>query len=1047
MKKLVYIIGIIMLFLYHDTKGQSTFTSGGMGCGGANATRWSCNNNWSPSGEPVAATNAIIGTGTCNVTQADDVCNNLTVNSGTTLNITGQLVVNGNLTVSGTVNVNTGGTLRVVGNITINVGGIISDNRAGSGTFEMGGTSITNNGGLHQPGSLYANLTNVGTINITGTSTDFDDFAFNLVTAGQTVNFNASTTNVYGFASDVNTTLNFGTGQSINMSQLSIEGNANFNNATLTLRGGNSSNVSPDLYNPYFPTGQTNEGTINAGTSTFIYDASGADQYVRSTSYYNLTVRNYNGMFKDMGNAAYTDAFGQTMDVNVANNLAIEVNSSGGQTWVFNNVNIAQNFSLATNNTAFSMDLITYNLMQRTGGAGSFSMGNNASNRIFTEYTHATNTFLQGYGNAITFFGTVVYDAGSGTQKVVGATYNNLNLQNGGTRELMSNTLVNGNLNHLGGNFDVTASNFNIESRANWTQSSGFFNARANTVSFTGTANQTLSTIPNPITSNFTNTPGTPVNIPDNSGEVAANNTVPTLASLAGAANIQVTVPVGTYVSLNSLSFSIAHTFTADLDIYLVAPDNTVYVVSTDNGFGANYTNTTIQDGGTNISGGTNPYTGIFAWEDARTLASYAGPFNGTWTLYAVDGASIDTGTLNSFTVSLVTSTTPFTLHNVTFNKTGNQILAGTSTSININGAANFTNGYLVAGSQRVDFSAASSATNATNASHMTGTARKTGNTAFTFPLGNGTYYAGIGFTPSGTTNATDHFTASYTRTSPNALYPIATKEASINHVSNCEYWMLDRTNGSQSATVSLHFDNVRSCGVDNTPELIVCRWDGAQWTNGGNGGVASSFVTSGVTFTSFSPITLGSSSSNNPLPVGMVYFTAKKAKMDAVLDWQTEFELNSHAFVVERSTDGKNFDPIRTLEAMGKATHYSFTDRNIGEQTGIAYYRLKNIDKNGKYFYTRAQAVHFASDGFEIVSLQPNPVQKDFKVVFNLPATGDVQTVIRDALGKIVETNYLEGHTGINTYEYTLTDQFARGVYTLSLQYQGQIITKKIIK
>jgi subtilisin-like proprotein convertase family protein len=1029
-----------------EIHAQSTFNGGGT----AATRRWHRPLNWIPNGEPIATTNAIIGAGICNVEENDDVCNNLTVDAGTTLNITNgaELIVNGNLIVGGTLNILTGGVLRVNGNITINVGGLIVDSRAGSGTFEIAGTSIVNNGGLEQPGSLYASLTNGTTVTISGTSTNYNNFAFNLLTAGQTVNFNASTSNVYGFSTSTGTTLNFGVGQSVNMSQLSIEGNANFNDATLTLRGGTTSNVSPDLYNPYFPTGQTGEGTVNAGTSTFIYSAN-ATQFIRSGNYYNLIIQNYSTIIKDVGNASYTDALGQSMDVNVNNDLSLDVISSGGETWVVNNVNIGRHFNMAANNLAFSMDLITNRLMQRTGGTGSFTMGDNTNNRIFIDYTHTTNSFLQGYGHANTFYGTVIYQAASGMQKVVGANYNNLNLQNGATRELSSSVLINGNLNHLGGNFDATTSNFNIESKGNWTQSAGAFNARNNTVSFTGTINQTLSTIPSVNTSNFSNTPGTPVAIPDNTpaGGVATNNTIPTLASLTGRANIQVTVPVGTYTALNSFSFDITHTFNSDVDIYLVAPDNTVYLVSTDNGgFDANYTNTTIQDGATLISTGTAPFSGTFAWEDARTLASYAGPLNGTWTLYVIDDAGFDTGTINSFGVTLSTSTNPFTLNNVTFNKTGNLILAGTSTSININGLADFSNGYLVAGSQRVDFTATSNTSNASNTSHLIGTARKIGNTSFTFPLGNGTFYAGIGFNPSGTTTVTDHFTATYTRTSPNTLYPITSKEITIDHVSNCEYWMFDRTNGSQSATVSLHFDNVRSCGVTNTSELLVCRWDGAQWTNGGNGGVAGSFVTSATTFTSFSPFTLGSSTNNNPLPVGMVYFKVNKSDKDAVLEWKTEFELNSKIFGIERSFNAKDFEEISILEASGKGNTYNFTDKAIAEQTSIAYYRLKSVDKDGKYVYSKPQVVNFDIKEFDMITVYPNPIEKTFKIAFHLPNVGHVQTTITDALGQVVEKRIIEGGIGSNVYEFNNLN-LSKGMYIVNLQYEGKSITKKIVR
>ena len=1046
MKKYIF-LGMLALLCGFAT-AQKTYTQGV--CGGANASRWDCGNNWSPNGEPTASTNAIIsngGTGVCNVVQADDVCNNLTINAGATLNINGTLVVHGNLTVNGTLSIKTGGNLTVNGSILINAGGTISDDRIGSGSFNIAGTSITNNGTLAQPGTLYANLTNSGTITISGTSSDYDNFAFSLVTSGQTVNFNANTTNLYGFSINQGTTLNIGVGRTVSMIQLSIRGNANFNNATISISGGTSSSVSPDGVNPYFPTGQIGEGTFNAGTSTVIYDG-GVDQIVRSATYYNLTVRNYYTRTKGLGNAYISTAFGQTLPITVSNDLSLEVTSSGGVTATFNPVNISRHFNLATNNSALSMDLYADHLMQRTGASGSFTMGNNANNRIFVGYAHATNTFLQGYGNANTFFGTVVYDGLSGVQKVVGATYNNLNAQNGATRELMANTLVNNNITITGGTFDVTTSNFNLDVKGNWIHTGGNFNPRTATVSFTGTTDQILSTVAAVgSTSNFTNTPA-PVNIPDNT-PVALDNDVPTLANLAGKANIAVTVPAGTYYGLYSIGFNISHTWTGDLDIYLVTPDNTVYVVSTDNGgWGDNYTNTVIRDGFSNISTGSAPFTGTFSWEDTRLMSSYAGPMAGTWTLYVVDDLSSDTGKINSFTVTLITSLNPLTFHNLTVNKAGNLTLAGTSPAVQVNGTGTFNNGYLVTtATRRLDFAAGSSVSGGSNASHIVGTARKIGNTAFTFPLGNGTYYAGIGFNPSGTTAPTDHFTATYTRTSPNSLYPIANKEVTIDHVSNCEYWMLDRTNGSQSATVSLHFDDVRSCGVDNLSQLIVCRWNGSQWTDGGNGSISGSFVTSATTFTSFSPFSLGSSGSNNPLPVGLKSFQAKGVASDALLTWETSSELNAAGFVVERSLNAKDFEPILSVEAVGKANKYQYTDRGIGIKFMEVYYRLKSIDVDGKYTYSLIEAVNFGEKEFALVSINPNPIQQDFAVWYDVPATGKVQISITDALGKLVDRRVVEAKSGRNQYQYSHTNHLASGIYILSLQYEGQIVSKKIVK
>jgi hypothetical protein len=376
----------------------------------------------------------------------------------------------------------------------------------------------------------------------------------------------------------------------------------------------------------------------------------------------------------------------------------------------------------------------------------------------------------------------------------------------------------------------------------------------------------------------------------------------------------------------------------------------------------------------------------------------------------------------------------------------GNTYAFLTNSNIAIAGTGTFANGLLGTGVYRVDFLAGSASAGGSNNSYIAGLARKIGNTPFIFPIGASGYYAGIGFSPSGTTSLTDHFTASYTRVVPNP-YNITQKEASIDHVGNCEYWMFDRTNGSQSATVSLHFDDTRSCGVDNLSQLIVCRWNGTQWTNGGNGGVAGSFVQSSTTFTAFSPFTLGSTGVNNPLPVGLVSFKAKGVESNALISWETSFELNTKNFVVERSLNGKDFEAITTQDALGRANTYQFIDRGIGVKFMQVYYRLKSVDTDGKYTYSPIEVVNFGEKQFTLIAIQPNPIQKDFAIVYDMPANGKVQICITDALGKLVDKQIVEAEAGRNQYPYGNIDHLVNGIYVLSLQYEGQTISKKIVK
>ena len=114
-------------------------------------------------------------------------------------------------------------------------------------------------------------------------------------------------------------------------------------------------------------------------------------------------------------------------------------------------------------------------------------------------------------------------------------------------------------------------------------------------------------------------------------------------------------------------SVQIQHSSDADLDLYLISPDNTIVELSTDNGgssdnYGTNCapqtSRTTFDDNAANsiTSPSTSaPFTGTFQPEGS--LIDFRGKtgsaVNGTWFLRATDDSGIDTGTVNCFSLFL----------------------------------------------------------------------------------------------------------------------------------------------------------------------------------------------------------------------------------------------------------------------------------------------------------------------------------------------------------------------------------------------------------
>ena len=328
---------------------------------------------------------------------------------------------------------------------------------------------------------------------------------------------------------------------------------------------------------------------------------------------------------------------------------------------------------------------------------------------------------------------------------------------------------------------------------------------------------------------------------------------------------------------------------------------------------------------------------------------------------------------------------------------------------LNVRGTLTFSDGYLnTTATNILSLTSTSSVIGASNNSFVSGPVIKTGNSAFVFPTGKNVVYAPIGIAAPSV--VTDQFTAEYFQTSPNALYNVLSLETGIDHVSQCEYWMLDRTTGTSNVAVTLSWETARSCGVNDLPDLIVARWDGAQWTNKGNGGTtgtsALGTVVSSAPVTGFGPFTLGSVTTDNPLPVELSAFSAQCEDEQVVLRWSTESEFNNDYFTVENSKDGAEWEHAAVINGSGTTvvpTNYSWTDiSNPGREM---YYRLSQTDNDGTV--TTHNAIYLKnclSGPVNDVSIYPNPTGS---LVNILTDEKIVELSVTDPEGKAISVAY----------------------------------------
>ncbi|MGB1218133.1 MAG: hypothetical protein ACPG5P_09660, partial [Saprospiraceae bacterium] len=99
------------------------------------------------------------------------------------------------------------------------------------------------------------------------------------------------------------------------------------------------------------------------------------------------------------------------------------------------------------------------------------------------------------------------------------------------------------------------------------------------------------------------------------------------------------------------------------------------------------------------------------------------------------------------------------------------------------------------------------------------------------------------------------------------------------------------------------------------------------------------------------------------PLPVELTYFRAYLDECTSILKWETATEENNSHFIIEKSTDGREFFEIGQVDGAGNSTEkirYSFEDGDLDVEN--SYYRLKQVDFDEGYDYSSIEVIKINS-------------------------------------------------------------------------------------
>ena len=143
-----------------------------------------------------------------------------------------------------------------------------------------------------------------------------------------------------------------------------------------------------------------------------------------------------------------------------------------------------------------------------------------------------------------------------------------------------------------------------------------------------------------------------------------------------------------------------------------------------------------------------------------------------------------------------------------------------------------------------------------------------------------------------------------------------------------------------------------------------------------------------------------------NPLPVTLINVTAAKENHNIAINWRTSTELNTSHFIIQHSTDDNSFTDIGSVKAIGSgANGYQFTDNNPAN--GINYYRLKSLDKDGSFAYSKIVSVQFTVNSNQL-TVFPNPTKSSIIISGN----HIVSIQVINGMGSVIKTQTLKDAT-----------------------------------
>ena len=174
---------------------------------------------------------------------------------------------------------------------------------------------------------------------------------------------------------------------------------------------------------------------------------------------------------------------------------------------------------------------------------------------------------------------------------------------------------------------------------------------------------------------------------------------------------------------------------------------------------------------------------------------------------------------------------------------------------------------------------------------------------------------------------------------------------------------------------------------------------------------------------------------SGGPLPVDFTNISAKQKGAGISIDWSTASETNSKYFDIEKSIDGGGkWQLVSTVKASGNSSvskkYNAYDSKLVG---GLNYYRIKQVDQDGKFKYSSVVYVKVNIDkpGASVVT---NPFNSNIAIDFMSKTNQPVFLSLYDVTGKLVSSGKMSIPMGTSRKTFDNVINIQKGVYILNI-------------